>query len=228
MPSQNSIHLIRNALRDICAEGIQGEIALIDHEQPPAPAGHAEYSQCAGYAPQRQAEFIVARSCARSALEALGYNNSNEAIEANQEGLPVWPIGFVASISHSKGLCGAVAATSNQYKLLGFDIEKTNRLSTNAAKRVMHPLETVNGPSKAVASILFSLKEAFYKAQYPEWGIAANFDDLALQLDLKNGSASVLYLAAKFPADLAEAHTKLNFRFVQVENEVLSLCSLRA
>lgn len=228
MPSLNSIHLIRNALRNICVEGVQEAIELVDPEQPPVSAGPAEASQCAGYAPQRQAEFIIARSCARSALEALGYSHSNEAIETDKEGLPLWPTGFVASISHSKGLCGAVAAASENYKLLGFDIEKTDRLSTNAAKRVVHPLEAVKEPSKAVASILFSLKEAFYKAQYPEWGIAANFHDLALKLDLKNGSASVLYLAPKFPAELIEAQAKLNFRFVQIENEVLSLCSLKA
>lgn len=227
MPNLDSIHIIKKALHDLCVDGAQGAIELIDDKKLPEALGQLETTQCAGYAPQRQAEFIMGRRCARSALEALGYNHANNAIETSKEGLPVWPKGFLASISHSKGLCGAVAASSKEYQLLGFDIEKTNRLSNSASKRVIHPIEAEQEPTQRIASILFSLKEAFYKAQYPIFGVSANFDDLALQLDHKIGSASILYMAPKFSPKLIEAQANLNFRFVQINNEVLSLCSLR-
>ena len=98
-------------------------------------------------------------------------------------GVPQWPKGFTGSITHSRGLCGAVAAKTDVSLCLGLDFERTGRLSTSAAKRVIHPLEaSFAADYEQGATLLFSLKEAFYKAQFPQWSAKANFKDLALSV----------------------------------------------
>ncbi|MEM7792797.1 MAG: 4'-phosphopantetheinyl transferase, partial [Verrucomicrobiota bacterium] len=52
----------------------------------------------------RQQEFIAGRKCARAALAELGQLHG--PILANGKGAPVWPDGFVGSITHCKGFCG--------------------------------------------------------------------------------------------------------------------------
>jgi len=115
----------------------------------------------------------------------------------------------------------AVVAHDENCALIGVDIEKTSRLSAAAIKRVMHPLEQgfVAG-DQVKASILFSLKEAFYKAQFPRWRTTGNFHDLALGVDMEAGSAQVVEIDARFAPNLAQ----LRFGFRLVDDYVVSLC----
>jgi len=171
------------------------------------------------WGPHRQSEFATGRMCARGALSALGLESSD--LLPDVEGVPIWAKEVVGSISHSRGVAMAVAAKSIEYRLLGLDLEKTNRLSEAATRRVVHPLE-VNfvGEDLLKASILFSLKEAFYKAQYPRWRTVGNFHDLALEVDLVDGVANVLEIDARFASELAS----LQFAFRLVDDYVVSLC----
>ena len=171
----------------------------------------------------RQQEFIAGRRLARQAIAR------DVPLLVDVDGLPQWPEGWVASISHSRGLCCAVAGASAQFACVGVDLEKTNRLSSAAARRVVHPLEIdFAGEDQLRASLLFCLKEAFYKAQFPRWRTAANFQDLALDLDLACGRAVVAQLAEPFPSGLQQAADRLQFRFGFCGDYVVSLCWLAA
>lgn len=178
----------------------------------------------ASWAAPRQNEFATGRRCARQALVALGAPSGTTMLP-DEEGLPAWPPGFLASISHSRGMAMAVAAPVRTLSALGLDLERTNRLSEAAMRRVVHPLEVgfVGGdPSRA--SILFSLKEAFYKAQFPRWQTRGNFQDLALKVDFDAGTAAVVEMDARFSPELRD----LRFAFRCVDPYVVSLCWLWA
>lgn len=141
----------------------------------------------------------------------------------NADGVPGWPESYLGSISHSRGVAAAVAVRSSQYSLLGLDLEKTNRLSGAAMRRVLHPLEASFASGDQMrTSILFSLKEAFYKAQFPRWRTAGNFDDLALAVDLDSETARVLKMDARFAPELKD----LRFAFRIIDDYVASLCWL--
>ncbi|MFU8849083.1 MAG: hypothetical protein ACNA77_10265, partial [Opitutales bacterium] len=56
-----------------------------------------------GAAAHRQCEFLAGRECARGALEEIGF--ARVPILADASGVPLWPDGALASISHSKGNC---------------------------------------------------------------------------------------------------------------------------
>ncbi len=183
----------------------------------------AEMAACENFALARRAEFLSGRACAREALQALGYQDS--PLAADSEGVPQWPAGSVGSITHSRGCCGAVAAQAENYAGLGLDFEQTGRLSEAAAKRVVHPMEAVFASGHAEgATVLFSLKEAFYKAQFPKWRVRANFQDIALDVDLSAGIAKLVHLNESLDVLALNPGSRFKFRFAQTEHMVLSLC----
>jgi 4'-phosphopantetheinyl transferase EntD len=180
-----------------------------------------ERETVASWALGRRYEFSTGRYCARRAFNKLGLSGDIYDLLADADGIPCWPAGFSASISHSRGVALAAVAPIEQCALLGVDLEKTNRISIRARQKVVHPLEVdFTADDQVKASILFSLKEAFYKAQFPRWRTVANFHDLALQVDLHTASAHVQHLDRRFAPELSQ----LQFRFQLVDDYVLSFC----
>lgn len=173
----------------------------------------------------RQAEFLTGRACARQALAQVGA--AAGPIAADAEGLPQWPQGFLASITHSRGLAAAVGARVEQFSYLGLDLEKTNRLSDAALRRVVHSDEAKwVGQDQWRASLLFSAKEAFYKAQYPRWRCTANFTDLCFEVDTQTRQLQVREIAERFAPELRAVAGQLQFRYASFEDYVVSLCWL--
>jgi 4'-phosphopantetheinyl transferase EntD len=188
------------------------------------PANASEEHACAYFSPSRRAEFITGRACARAALMDLGYPDAK--LTANKEGIPEWPSGTIGSITHSKGLCGAVAAQSSQFSCLGLDFEQAGRLSSAAAKRVVHPIEEDFANTQPDApTILFSLKEAFFKAQFPRWQKHANFQDIALTVNLSKEDAELRYINQDLD-ELSDA--SFHFRVAQQDKLVVALCWVAA
>ncbi|MGB0259245.1 MAG: 4'-phosphopantetheinyl transferase family protein, partial [Coraliomargarita sp.] len=175
----------------------------------------------------RRKEYAGGRACALRALQVVGSSEAAD-LPGDTEGVPVWPDGMLGSITHSKGLCAAVAGTTTDLQVIGLDLERTDRLKAAAIQRIVHATEAdfVQG-DQLRGSILFSLKEAFYKAQFPQWRTTANFEDLALDLDLSAGSASVRYISDRFDAELLQQADALQFRFALVGDFVVSLCWLK-
>lgn len=186
--------------------------------------GEAELAAIDSWALHRQNEFAAGRRCARRILDELGFEGS-ASLDADSEGVPTWSEGFVGSISHSRGVAAAVAGRASRYDLVGLDLEKTNRLSEAAMKRVIHPTEAqfVND-DQVKATVLFSLKEAFYKAQFPRHRTPGNFHDLALAVDWELGRAEVAVMGACFAKELE----RVQFAYCLVGNYVLSVCWLAA
>ena len=176
------------------------------------------YDMIHSWPKHRQEEYKAGRQCASQALNKLG--SEENIVMLGTDGLPIWPMGFLGSISHSLDVAMAVVAASEKYSLIGLDLEKTNRLSEFAARRVIHPLEISFAEDNQVnASILFSLKESFYKAQFPRWHQQGNFRDLALSVDLANGTADIKEINARFSSELEN----LSFVFEVVGDFVISL-----
>ena len=179
-------------------------------------------------AAHRRKEYAEGRACALRALQVVGSSEAAD-LPGDTDGVPVWPEGLLGSITHSKGLCAAVAGSTTGLQVLGLDLERTDRLKASAIQRIVHATEAdfVQG-DQLRGSILFSLKEAFYKAQFPQWRTTANFEDLALDVDLSVGAASVNYISDRFNSDLVDQANVLQFRFALVESFVVSVCWLGA
>lgn len=173
----------------------------------------------------RRREFVAGRDCAREALEEVGF--SKGPILADDFGVPIWPEGSLAVISHSRGYCMAIAGRSSDYRIMGLDLEQTNRLSASAIERVVHPSEQdyVQGDQKK-ATLMFCAKEAFFKAQFPVWQTHANFHDLALFVEEDKGELTIQHVGRRFPEELRLLAPQIRFRFSYSEEFVVSACWL--
>jgi 4'-phosphopantetheinyl transferase EntD len=147
-----------------------------------------EQDLVANAVPGRRQEFITARRCAREALGRLGFPQVALRPGARRE--PLWPAGAVGSITHCAGYRAAAVARAGDLAAVGIDAEPHGPLPDGVLGQV-----TAEGDAglpdrlrEADASIhwdrlLFSAKEAIYKAWYPLTGRWLGFEDACLSID---------------------------------------------
>lgn len=131
----------------------------------------AEIDAIANAGSKRRSDFVAGRACAHACLAAL--HIPDLPISVGELGMPVWPEGVIGSISHADGICAAVALLSGAGHAVGLDIEVDRAVTaemeaiifTEAESAILCSLPTLE--RSRTATILFSAKEAFYKAQFP-------------------------------------------------------------
>lgn len=134
-------------------------------------------------AAKRRADFSTGRYCARQAL--AGLINASPPILQGSSRQPLWPHGVVGSISHSQNITGAVAALNSNIIAIGLDIETIGGIKPDMWNMVFHQeeqelIQSKQGKTEVWATLLFSLKEAFYKMQYPLTKLFLDFLDVSI------------------------------------------------
>jgi 4'-phosphopantetheinyl transferase EntD len=147
-------------------------------------AGEAAFMAAAS--PARRAEFAAGRHCARAALARFGVPAGPVPIGSRRQ--PVWPSGFVGSITHCEGYAAAAVARRTTHRGVGIDAERIGAVTPDlygdlftgperdGIARVQARLRPV------VSAILFSAKEALYKAQFAPFGLPLDFQDCELRI----------------------------------------------
>lgn len=134
---------------------------------------------------KRRREFVTGRACARLALEQLGV--APAAIPGGAGGAPVWPAGVVGSITHCRGFRAAAVARATDALALGIDAEPDEPLPPGVLEEVAHGPEldvvAAGGPGADAGRLLFTAKEAVYKAWFPLTGRWLGFEDARVSLD---------------------------------------------
>ncbi|MDH6264202.1 4'-phosphopantetheinyl transferase superfamily protein [Bradyrhizobium sp. BR13661] len=136
----------------------------------------------------RRREFITARRCAREALARLGH--APVPIRAGPKREPLWPAGVVGSITHTTGFRAAAVASQSVLASIGIDTEQNALLPDGVEETITisHEPEMLTALSRSSPGIhwgrlLFSAKEAVYKAWYPLTGRRLGFEDARLTID---------------------------------------------
>jgi 4'-phosphopantetheinyl transferase EntD len=138
-----------------------------------------------GAVQKRRREFAAGRLCARRAMGEVGIHDF--ALRAAQDRQPLWPDSLVGSITHTGGLCVAVVAPKTRLAAVGVDSEVLGGVAPDIWPTVCVPaelawLESLPAADRAAAvTLVFSVKEAFYKCQYPVTAEWLNFDDLRVE-----------------------------------------------
>jgi 4'-phosphopantetheinyl transferase EntD len=143
--------------------------------------------------PDRKKEYILGRICAHQLLK----NNFNlEILEFptdEKSRAPIWPRGFVGSISHDKDY--VLCALSNSLDCLGVDIENLGRVKEDFKRHILIPQDSldIDGISRSDAmTIIFSAKEALYKALYPKVNKFFGFDSAYVsEIDLETNTFKI-------------------------------------
>lgn len=137
---------------------------------------------------RRQAEFFYGRLAARAALRELRAASLDIGIGAAGE--PIWPAGYVGSISHIDGRAAAAAAPGIERLGLGIDIERTAYADAQDALRKvavdgaeLERLAAAAGPLSLdeLVTLTFSAKESLYKGAYGTVGRFFGFEAARLR-----------------------------------------------
>lgn len=169
----------RRALPHPVGVGIQRSV---DGQAPalwPEEAAHLGPNSAQG----RRFSFALGRAAARDALAELGI--APTAIRRGPSGDPAWPDGIVGAISHTGDLAVAIVGRQSDYTGLGIDLEQLSPgLSLRAARLVCTPSEMAwvgDAGGTHRGTMLFSAKEAVFKALFPIERVWLGFGDAELE-----------------------------------------------
>jgi 4'-phosphopantetheinyl transferase EntD len=141
----------------------------------------------------RRAEFTAGRVLARRALATL--DGPDCAIPPGSRNMPVWPAGYVGSISHAHGFVAVAAARRTDLLSIGIDVENALRFRPELEKKIVSAEEITRNfgglasdARQMALAIMFSAKEAFYKCQYPITECYLGFHDAHVVIDRAGGT----------------------------------------
>ncbi|MCQ8866640.1 4'-phosphopantetheinyl transferase family protein [Vibrio splendidus] len=163
---------------------------------------------------KRKAEFIAGRRAALHALRIEGCDCLELPIGEHRS--PVWPEGWIGSISHTDDLAVATVSSLSDVSLVGLDVEEL--INENQVMSLMpmfvspqeiKHLARTHLPIQWFVTLVFSAKESIFKAIYPHVKTYLEFRDSKLMsIDMDKG----------------EAHFQLCERGEKVFGEALILC----
>ncbi|SDM25062.1 4'-phosphopantetheinyl transferase family protein [Actinomyces ruminicola] len=163
-----------------------------------APLLPPEAAHISGASERRRAEFTTVRHLAGRALAELGV--ARPAMVPGPMGEPTWPDDVVGSLTHCLGYRAAAVARASEVTALGIDAEPSRPLARGVLERIAYPGERENVcalaealPGVAGDRLLFSIKEAVYKAWFPRAPKPLRFADAAV--DIRPDGAFMVGLA---------------------------------
>ncbi|GHF67908.1 4'-phosphopantetheinyl transferase [Kitasatospora xanthocidica] len=120
--------------------------------------------------PRRRQQFTTARTLARRALAELGHPPT--PLLPGPGGAPQWPSGAAGSITHTDGYTACAVTSTGRHLSLGIDAEAVRPLPHGVLELVSSAEERRGLDGLPVGTtpwdtVLFSAKEAVYKAVHP-------------------------------------------------------------
>jgi 4'-phosphopantetheinyl transferase EntD len=177
----------------------------------------AEAAIIARAVPARQREFAAGRLLARQVLARFGVPAA--PLLRGRSGEPLWPPGFVGSITHTAGFCAVAVAPRALVRSIGIDTEPDEPLDPDLWPEVCTAPELAwlsARPERCrglLARVLFSAKESAYKCQYPLTGALLDFQAASVNVDAHRGAFDLTFevdAGAEVPAG-----TRWHGRFVR-------------
>jgi 4'-phosphopantetheinyl transferase EntD len=148
----------------------------------------------------RRLEFTCGRAVARRAMAPLGHGAAPVLMARDRA--PVWPENIVGSLSHTSTACIALAAPAQEYVSLGVDLEPDEPLEKNLIAEICNNdenrwlLRQPQDKRGQLARLVFSAKEAAYKAQYPLTKAVFGFDQMSVSFDFPKGEFRAKFVNA--------------------------------
>jgi 4'-phosphopantetheinyl transferase EntD len=167
----------------------------------------------------RRREYAAVRSCARACLGRLGYEPV--PILPGIGGAPSWPAGALGSMTHCAGYAAAAVAPFSQISAIGIDAEPDAPLPDDVLDLIATPAERdrlhatrpeTEGPNWD--RLLFSAKEAVYKAWFPLVGEWLDHQEAEISFDPQERSFTAQLLRDGLIIDRRQIH-RLHGRWVR-------------
>lgn len=143
--------------------------------------------------PGRRSEFTTVRMCARRAMAELGVEPA--PLLPGLHGAPRWPGGVVGTMTHCAGYRAGAVALRRHVTAIGIDAEPAHSLNPGVLETIAGPGEQIHlrrlrltHPQTAWDRLLFSAKEAVYKACFPATSVRLGFFDASVTFDASGGT----------------------------------------
>lgn len=199
---------MRPELRALFPEMVVGAELVRAEEAEPLFAEEEAY--IARAVDKRKREYALGRTCARRAMAALGL--PPRSLPSNGDRSVRWPDEVWGSITHAEGFCAAVAARRRDVVGVGIDAEVRARVTPRLWPQIATDseiawFESAGDAALACerATLLFSAKEAFYKAQFCLSQTFVGFHEVELvfgpesfRVRLRNDVSNVLKKGSEF------------------------------
>ncbi len=156
---------------------------------------------------KRKIEFLLGRYCLQQCFKAFAVPPIEVPIGEDRS--PVWPKGWLGSISHTRGQAVAILARATRYAGLGIDVEATiDRPGSGLQAQICcdsREIEDVqsglNLSDTEALTLVFSAKESLYKLIYPRYRVYFGFQAARIRYSPVHGLEIVLtkQLSDEFP-----------------------------
>ena len=153
-----------------------------------------------GAVDRRKADFGDSRWCAHQALK--NFMDAHPPILRGPRGMPLFPEGVVGSLTHTAGFRAALLAPARRWASVGIDAEKAIPLPEGVFNTIARPGEQrrIRRTMRAndlqlLDTVLFSAKEATYKAWFPLTHRFLDFDQA--DIDLRADGTFTSYLLTR-------------------------------
>ncbi len=170
----------------------------------------------------RRLEFAAGRELARTLLGRAGVGT--EALLRDKDRVPTWPQSVVGSITHCRSLCAVALAPRTVSAGIGIDVEPARPLDDGLGAHILRPAERgrIDALPSALrplgAILVFSIKEAVYKAIYPERRVFLDFQQVEIVFEGEDEFvAEVLVPGASLPG-----HARIRGRYRLADGHVAS------
>ena len=176
-----------------------------------------------GVVEKREREFATGRVLARELLRA--HSHPDFELLRDDDRVPRWPSDVVGSISHTagrgEGLCVVAVSSIRDRRGVGVDVEPDEAVSAGLEAQICLPSEQAwieaHGPDQLGrrCRLVFSIKEAVYKAFFPTVRKVWGFMEVEVEIDLSAESFS-----ARLPESAGRA--EIEGRVLRREGWILS------
>ena len=175
--------------------------AIADHV---AKLTAAERPAIAKAVDKRRREFATGRYLAKQAMARIGVTPAS--IPRDDERRPVWPAGCMGSITHAEGLAVAAVARDQAFKGLGIDLEAADRVTAELHDKLFteHELSAYQAADGRWPGLVFSAKEAGYKAVNPLVGKFIGFHEAEIDIDWQHHTFAIRYVGEHKPNSVLE------------------------
>lgn len=157
---------------------------------------------------KRRAEFSAGRNCARRLLVALHGDPVPLLTGAYRQ--PLWPEGFVGSISHADEICAVALTRTDAIDSLGIDVEVLDALDDAVTDLVLTPAEqrATRNDESWVRKLIFSIKESNYKCCYHQVRAFIDFQQCEVELNKDEQSFTSRIVCTSHLGQQLQIHTE--------------------
>lgn len=167
---------------------------------------------------KRRDEFFLGRAACNAALRSIGIENPGPVLKGPSSE-PLWPGGILGALSHCPGIAVCAVCHDNMLRGLGIDIEELAGDMPQDVFRLVctgKEMEWV-GNELYKMKMIFSAKEAAFKAFFPSVKMYMDFNDAELQWNDKKAAFDARLLKKYIPFEEGfafEIGSRINSRYI--------------